>query len=58
MFGVFNYTKTAGGERRLRSSILEPLLDVFTINKHLDTIQVITCYLSAFFHSVVLSLIK
>uniref|UniRef100_A0A8C1FWP5 MutS homolog 4 n=1 Tax=Cyprinus carpio TaxID=7962 RepID=A0A8C1FWP5_CYPCA len=43
LFGVLNYTKTAGGERRLRSNILEPLLDVVTINSRLDTIQVITC---------------
>uniref|UniRef100_A0A8C2K8J9 MutS homolog 4 n=1 Tax=Cyprinus carpio TaxID=7962 RepID=A0A8C2K8J9_CYPCA len=42
LFGVLNYTKTAGGERRLRSNILEPLLDVVTINSRLDTIQVIT----------------
>ncbi|RXN11341.1 mutS -like protein [Labeo rohita] len=39
LFGVLNYTKTAGGERRLRSNILEPLLDVVTINSRLDTIQ-------------------
>ncbi|KAM9466550.1 mutS protein homolog 4 [Clarias gariepinus] len=36
---VLNYTKTPGGERRLRSNILEPLLDVDTINTRLDTIQ-------------------
>ncbi|XP_056623120.1 mutS protein homolog 4 isoform X2 [Triplophysa dalaica] len=39
LFGVLNYTKTAGGERRLRSNILEPLQDVVTINSRLDTIQ-------------------
>ncbi|XP_052009228.1 mutS protein homolog 4 [Xyrauchen texanus] len=39
LFGVLNYTKTAGGERRLRCNILEPLLDVDTINSRLDTIQ-------------------
>lgn len=37
---VLNYTKTPGGERRLRSNILEPLLDVDTINTRLDTVQV------------------
>ncbi|XP_053538579.1 mutS protein homolog 4 isoform X2 [Ictalurus punctatus] len=36
---VLNYTKTPGGERRLRSNILEPLLDVDTINTRLDTVQ-------------------
>ncbi|XP_026789533.3 mutS protein homolog 4 isoform X2 [Pangasianodon hypophthalmus] len=36
---VLNYTKTPGGERRLRSNILEPLLDVDTINTRQDTIQ-------------------
>ncbi|KAK3538258.1 hypothetical protein QTP70_033065, partial [Hemibagrus guttatus] len=39
LFEVLNYTKTPGGERRLRSNILEPLLDVDTINARLDTIQ-------------------
>ncbi|XP_039522600.1 mutS protein homolog 4 isoform X2 [Pimephales promelas] len=39
LFGVLNYTKTGGGERRLRSNILEPLLDEVTINSRLDTIE-------------------
>uniref|UniRef100_A0A6Q2ZI71 DNA mismatch repair proteins mutS family domain-containing protein n=1 Tax=Esox lucius TaxID=8010 RepID=A0A6Q2ZI71_ESOLU len=39
LLGVLNYTKTPGGERRLRSNILEPLLDFDTINMRLDTIQ-------------------
>ncbi|XP_063040064.1 mutS protein homolog 4 [Engraulis encrasicolus] len=39
LLGVLNYTKTQGGERRLRSNILEPLVDVVTINIRLDTIQ-------------------
>ncbi|KAI4879092.1 hypothetical protein NFI96_014431 [Prochilodus magdalenae] len=39
LLGVLNYTKTPGGERRLRCNILEPLLDVDTINTRLDTVQ-------------------
>ena len=39
LFGVLNYTKTMGGARRLRSNILEPLLDVDTISIRLDAIQ-------------------
>lgn len=39
LFGVLNHTKTAGGARRLRSNILEPLVDVDTINMRLDSIQ-------------------
>ena len=39
LLGVLNHTKTAGGARRLRSNILEPLVDVDTINIRLDTIQ-------------------
>uniref|UniRef100_A0A3Q0RHU3 MutS homolog 4 n=1 Tax=Amphilophus citrinellus TaxID=61819 RepID=A0A3Q0RHU3_AMPCI len=39
LFGVLNHTKTPGGARRLRSNILEPLIDVDTINIRLDTIQ-------------------
>uniref|UniRef100_A0A3Q2XGU5 DNA mismatch repair protein n=1 Tax=Hippocampus comes TaxID=109280 RepID=A0A3Q2XGU5_HIPCM len=39
LLGVLNYTKTPGGARRLRSNILEPLIDVDTINIRLDTIQ-------------------
>ncbi|XP_041927932.1 mutS protein homolog 4 isoform X2 [Alosa sapidissima] len=39
LLGVLNYTKTPGGERRLRSNILEPLVDVDTINIRLDTLQ-------------------
>ncbi|KAL3968959.1 hypothetical protein ACER0C_028916 [Sarotherodon galilaeus] len=39
LFGVLNHTKTPGGARRLRSNILEPLVDVETINTRLDTIQ-------------------
>uniref|UniRef100_A0A3Q3E6L5 MutS homolog 4 n=1 Tax=Labrus bergylta TaxID=56723 RepID=A0A3Q3E6L5_9LABR len=39
LLGVLNHTKTSGGARRLRSNILEPLVDVDTINIRLDTIQ-------------------
>uniref|UniRef100_A0A8C8ZSJ8 MutS homolog 4 n=1 Tax=Prolemur simus TaxID=1328070 RepID=A0A8C8ZSJ8_PROSS len=39
LFGVLNYTKTAGGSRRLRSNILEPLVDIETINMRLDCVQ-------------------
>ncbi|KAM7403012.1 hypothetical protein PAMA_003775 [Pampus argenteus] len=39
LFGVLNHTKTPGGARRLRSNILEPLVDVDTISIRLDTIQ-------------------
>ncbi|XP_044079862.1 mutS protein homolog 4 isoform X2 [Siniperca chuatsi] len=39
LLGVLNRTKTPGGARRLRSNILEPLVDVDTINIRLDTIQ-------------------
>uniref|UniRef100_A0AAA9SW75 MutS protein homolog 4 n=1 Tax=Bos taurus TaxID=9913 RepID=A0AAA9SW75_BOVIN len=39
LFGVLNYTKTPGGSRRLRSNILEPLVDVETINMRLDCVQ-------------------
>ncbi|XP_043377566.1 mutS protein homolog 4 isoform X3 [Chelonia mydas] len=39
LFGVLNYTKTPGGSRRLRSNILEPLVDAETINTRLDCIQ-------------------
>ncbi|XP_041828884.1 mutS protein homolog 4 isoform X2 [Melanotaenia boesemani] len=39
LLGVLNHTKTPGGARRLRSNILEPLVDVDTINMRLDSIQ-------------------
>nr|XP_025972195.1 mutS protein homolog 4 [Dromaius novaehollandiae] len=39
LFGVLNYTKTSGGSRRLRSNILEPLVDAETINTRLDCVQ-------------------
>uniref|UniRef100_A0A8C9Y884 DNA mismatch repair protein n=1 Tax=Sander lucioperca TaxID=283035 RepID=A0A8C9Y884_SANLU len=39
LLGVLNHTKTPGGARRLRSNILEPLVDVDTINIRLDTIR-------------------
>ncbi|PNJ71907.1 mutS protein homolog 4 isoform X3 [Pongo abelii] len=39
LFGVLNYTKTPGGSRRLRSNILEPLVDIETINMRLDCVQ-------------------
>nr|XP_015205697.1 PREDICTED: mutS protein homolog 4 isoform X2 [Lepisosteus oculatus] len=39
LLGVLNYTKTAGGARRLRSNILEPLVDANTINMRLDAVQ-------------------
>uniref|UniRef100_A0A3P8U5S2 MutS homolog 4 n=1 Tax=Amphiprion percula TaxID=161767 RepID=A0A3P8U5S2_AMPPE len=39
LLGVLNHTKTPGGARRLRSNILEPLVDVDTINIRLDSIQ-------------------
>ncbi|KAM9283750.1 mutS protein homolog 4 isoform 4-T4 [Morus bassanus] len=39
LFGVLNYTKTPGGSRRLRSNILEPLVDAETISTRLDCVQ-------------------
>ncbi|KAM4872669.1 mutS protein homolog 4 isoform 2-T2 [Thomomys bottae] len=39
LLGVLNYTKTPGGSRRLRSNILEPLVDIETINMRLDCVQ-------------------
>ncbi|XP_058842577.1 mutS protein homolog 4-like [Acipenser ruthenus] len=39
LLGVLNYTKTPGGSRRLRSNVLEPLLDTDTINTRLDSVQ-------------------
>ncbi|XP_072853914.2 mutS protein homolog 4 isoform X4 [Pogona vitticeps] len=39
LFGVLNYTKTPGGSRRLRSNILEPLIDADSINTRLDSVQ-------------------
>ncbi|XP_069719915.1 mutS protein homolog 4 isoform X2 [Phaenicophaeus curvirostris] len=39
LFGVLNYTKTPGGSRRLRSNILEPLVDAESINMRLDCVQ-------------------
>lgn len=39
LLGVLNHTKTPGGARRLRSNILEPLVDVDTINMRLDAVQ-------------------
>ncbi|KAM3914999.1 mutS protein homolog 4 [Leptodactylus fuscus] len=39
LFGVLNNTKTPGGSRRLRSNILEPLIDLDTINTRLDCVQ-------------------
>ncbi|KAG7509788.1 kinectin isoform X6 [Solea senegalensis] len=39
LLGVLNHTKTPGGARRLRSNILEPLVDVDTINIRLDAVQ-------------------
>ncbi|XP_040264757.1 mutS protein homolog 4 [Bufo bufo] len=39
LFGVLNNTKTPGGSRRLRSNILEPLIDLETINTRLDCVQ-------------------
>ncbi|XP_041446275.1 mutS protein homolog 4 [Xenopus laevis] len=39
LFGVLNYTKTSGGSRRLRSNILEPLVDLKTINTRFDCVQ-------------------
>ncbi|XP_061221031.1 mutS protein homolog 4 isoform X2 [Neopsephotus bourkii] len=39
LFGVLNFTKTPGGSRRLRSNILEPLVDTETINTRLDCVQ-------------------
>ncbi|XP_027575757.1 mutS protein homolog 4 isoform X2 [Pipra filicauda] len=39
LFGILNYTKTPGGSRRLRSNILEPLVDAETINMRLDCVQ-------------------
>lgn len=58
LFGVLNHTKTSGGERRLRSNILEPLLEVDTIKSRQDTIQVICLFLSIILtHLCTLSLI-
>uniref|UniRef100_H2MNA4 MutS homolog 4 n=1 Tax=Oryzias latipes TaxID=8090 RepID=H2MNA4_ORYLA len=39
LLGVLNHTKTPGGARRLRSNILEPLVNVDTINMRLDAVQ-------------------
>uniref|UniRef100_A0A8C2TV68 MutS homolog 4 n=1 Tax=Coturnix japonica TaxID=93934 RepID=A0A8C2TV68_COTJA len=39
LFGILNYTKTPGGSRRLRSNILEPLVDAETIKTRLDCVQ-------------------
>lgn len=39
LFGVLNYTRTPGGSRRLRSNILEPLVDAETIKTRLDCVQ-------------------
>ncbi|KAM4642188.1 mutS protein homolog 4 [Discoglossus pictus] len=39
LYGVLNYTKTPGGGRKLRSNILEPLIDLETINTRLDCVQ-------------------
>ncbi|KAM8930149.1 LOW QUALITY PROTEIN: mutS protein homolog 4 [Pelodytes ibericus] len=39
LFAVLNYTKTPGGSRRLRSNILEPLIDFETINTRLNCVQ-------------------
>ncbi|KAG9336429.1 hypothetical protein JZ751_002776, partial [Albula glossodonta] len=39
LLGVLNFTQTPGGGRRLRSNILEPLLDTDTINIRLDAVQ-------------------
>ncbi|KAM3841776.1 mutS protein homolog 4 [Vipera latastei] len=39
LFGILNYTKTPGGSRRLRSNILEPLIDADSINTRLDSVQ-------------------
>ncbi|XP_037355926.1 mutS protein homolog 4 isoform X2 [Talpa occidentalis] len=39
LFGVLNYTKTPGGSRRLRSNILEPLVDIETIHMRLDCVH-------------------
>nr|XP_040055241.1 mutS protein homolog 4 isoform X1 [Gasterosteus aculeatus aculeatus] len=49
LLGVLNHTKTPGGARRLRSNILEPLVDVDTINIRLDTIQELLCDTELFF---------
>ncbi|XP_053549161.1 mutS protein homolog 4 [Bombina bombina] len=39
LYGVLNYTKTPGGSRKLRSNVLEPLIDLETINTRLDCVQ-------------------
>ncbi|XP_036980935.1 mutS protein homolog 4 isoform X3 [Acanthopagrus latus] len=49
LLGVLNHTKTPGGARRLRSNILEPLVDVDTINIRLDAIQELLQYEELFF---------
>uniref|UniRef100_UPI00358F0C53 mutS protein homolog 4 n=1 Tax=Myxine glutinosa TaxID=7769 RepID=UPI00358F0C53 len=38
LFGMLNHTKTAAGERLLRASILEPLLDLNKINERLGAV--------------------
>ncbi|XP_032231017.2 mutS protein homolog 4 [Nematostella vectensis] len=42
LFGVLNYTRTAGGTRLLRSNILQPPYDKETINMRLDCIAELT----------------
>ncbi|XP_066228301.1 mutS protein homolog 4 [Saccopteryx leptura] len=49
LFGVLNYTKTPGGSRRLRSNILEPLVDIETINMRLDCVQELLQHEELFF---------
>uniref|UniRef100_A0A8C5R1I9 MutS protein homolog 4 n=1 Tax=Leptobrachium leishanense TaxID=445787 RepID=A0A8C5R1I9_9ANUR len=39
LFAVLNHTKTPGGSRRLRANILEPLIDLQTINTRLDCVH-------------------
>jgi DNA mismatch repair protein MSH4 len=39
LFGMMNYTKTAGGSRLLRSTILQPLCDLATIETRLSCVD-------------------
>ena len=42
LFGILNYTKTAGGTRLLRSNILQPPCNPETINMRLDAVSELT----------------
>jgi len=42
LFGLLNYTKTAGGARLLRSNILQPPCDLSTIMDRFDSVEELT----------------